>query len=747
MEPEVNSASKRSTPSLEKKLRGPKASQKPATPTKDDKDAPAIVNTPPTPPGRLADGSPVDKRSSWRAPSTSGQANGAELPRARTGHTRSASASSILTPSKLSNVLSSSLTPTAEEPTPLANPNGGQGSGFFSSVFSAAQNAANNLSTNLQTTGFGIGGPKGRPGSTKQPDVSTPRIVEPEPEPTEETTPTTADMDQKESAVRTIGSGDLSLSQLGLDEPPSSIASPSSARFADGGDMRARSESAPADTQVSDFSMDDAGSRPRSLNENVPGAATPPPAEFDDKLIGRTGSLRNSAKVHRKRGSSVTTGGTSVTIGAPMSTIHSSPVSQPGANFSAQKLTGFAIASKKRNRDFHTIFKSVPDDDYLIEDYSCALQREILAHGRLYVSEGHLCFSSNILGWTTTLVMSFDEIVSVEKRSTALVFKNGLMISTLHAKHIFASFTSRDATYDLIVNIWKLGHPTLTSTLNGVRLEGTGGDKTEKLDAEPAGIDGEVQAGSETEDGSEDEEDDEEEFYDEEENDQVPNEAAAEPASGDGEPEKAVTRKASSMMATNGAAPAASKDVPGPPGAADFPGPVSHSPTDCGDSASHYERIVGDEVIQAPLGKVYSLMFGQGSVTWLAKFLTDVVKGTELVFEDKKGLNLDNRSRSYTYIKPLNASIGPRSTKCITSETLDSLDFEKSANLTMTTQTPDVPSGNVFTVKTKYCLSWAENNATRVQVNCTIEWTGKSWLKGMYTHLLTPVIALVNVES
>lgn len=728
-EPQVISASKRNTtPSPEKKPRGLRGSRNPATPTNDDKDAPAIVNTPPTPPERLGDESPLDKRASWKPSATTGT-DGAELPRSRTAHTRSASASSVLTPSKLSNVLSSSLTPTSEEPTPNANP--GQGTGFFSSVFSAAQNAANNLSTNFQGTGFNIGGNKARPGPAKQPEVSTPRIVEPEPEPAEEATPV-ADMDQKESAVRTIGSGDLSLSQLGLDEPPSAIASPSSARFADAGDTRARSESAPADTQVSDFSIDEAGSRPRSLNENTPGAVTPPPAEFDDKFIGRTGSLRSSAKVHRKRGSSVTTGGTSVTIGAPMSTIHSSPVSNPGVNFSAQKLTGFAIASKKRNRDFHTIFKSVPDDDYLIEDYSCALQREILAHGRLYVSEGHLCFSSNILGWTTTLVMSFDEIVSVEKRSTALVFKNGLMISTLHAKHIFASFTSRDATYDLIVNIWKLGHPTLTSTLNGVRLEGTGGDKTEKLDAEPLGLDGEVQGGSETEDGSEDEDDEDEEFYDEEENDQVLTEPAAEATSGEGEPEKAVTRKASSMMSPNGAALAPSKDVPGPPGAADFPGPIAHSPTDCGDSASHYERIVGDEVIQAPLGKVYSLMFGQGSVTWMVKFLTDTVKGTELQFEDKKGLNLDNRTRSYTYIKPLNASIGPRSTKCITSEILDNLDFDKAANMTVTTQTPDVPSGNVFTVKTKYCLSWAEGNATRVQVNCTIEWTGKSWLKGLY---------------
>lgn len=714
----VEPPSKRnSTPSPDKKPRTSRISQitheGPATPENKDKDAPSIVNTPPTPPERPADESPLSKRLSWRPAST----DGADPSRAWAGHTRSTSASSILAPSKLSNVLSNSLTPTAEEPTPGTNSN----SGFFSSVFSAAQNAANNLSNNLQTTGFGIGGTKGRPVPAKQQE-EPPRIVV-EPESADLPMPA-VEMDQKDSAVRTIGSGDLSLSHLGLDEPPSSIASPASARFNDGLDTRARSESAPADTQISDFSVEEAGSRPRSLNENTPGTVTPPPAEFDDKFMQRTGSLRSSAKVHRKRGSSVTTGGTSVTIGAPMQ----SPVINPAANLSTQKLTGFAIASKKRNRDFHGIFKSVPDDDYLIEDYSCALQREILAHGRLYVSEGHLCFSSNILGWTTTLVMSFDEIVSVEKRSTALLFKNGLMISTLQAKHIFASFTSRDATYDLIVNIWKLGHPTLTSTLNGVRLEGTGGDKTEKLDAEP--LDADTQVGSESEEDSDDDDEDEEEFYDEEDNDLAADDQILEPVGGDAEPEKAVTRKASGMTTVNGVASSVPKDANSALASVDFPGPTTHAPTECGDSATHYDKVVGDEVIQAPLGKVYNLMFGQASVAWMSKFLTEIVKGMELQMDDKKGLSLDNRTRTYTYIKPLNASIGPRSTKCITSETLDNLDFEKAANVTMTTQTPDVPSGNVFSVKTKYCLSWAENNATRVQVNCTVEWTGKSWLKG-----------------
>lgn len=93
--------------------------------------------------------------------------------------------------------------------------------------------------------------------------------------------------------------------------------------------------------------------------------------------------------------------------------------------------TGYAVASSKRNADFHALFKHIPDDDYLIEgasapsfsschpapssqwptsgphfrtvDYGCALQREILIQGRLYISEHHLSFNANIFGWVTSV--------------------------------------------------------------------------------------------------------------------------------------------------------------------------------------------------------------------------------------------------------------------------------------------------------------------------------------------------------
>ena len=36
-----------------------------------------------------------------------------------------------------------------------------------------------------------------------------------------------------------------------------------------------------------------------------------------------------------------------------------------------------------------------------VADYSCALQKDILVHGRLYASQHYLCFYANIFRWET----------------------------------------------------------------------------------------------------------------------------------------------------------------------------------------------------------------------------------------------------------------------------------------------------------------------------------------------------------
>jgi len=583
-------------------------------------------------------------------------------------------------------------------------------------MFSAVQNTANQLSTTIPTLAQGANKNKGTP--VKEQGERVPDTVE-----VESVASQRPSTEPKEPAVKTLGMGDLSLSQLGIVDTPSAAPSPVAARFVET-ETRVRSESAPAEPHTVDIPEDSHAFRPRSVHEAAGGEQTPPAGSVYEGKQGvyRSGSIRSAIGHRRNRGSSIATHGTTATstIGAAIAAANSSLVN-PAAAGSAPKLTGFAVANKKRNRDFHALFKSVPDDDYLIEDYSCALQREILAHGRLYISEGHLCFSSNILGWVTTLVMSFDEIVAVEKRSTALVFKNGLEISTLHAKHVFASFASRDTTYDLIIKIWKLGHPHLQSSLNGVRLEEPGGDRTEKVDVESVSV-----TGTHSISGSDEESDDGDDVYDEDE-DEEDAQAAGLPSDGPVADltEKPVPRKASGLL------PSPEKLEDGTSGGvADFPGPATHAPTDCGDSAVHFEKVLGDDVIPAPLGKVYTLLFGPASAAWMGRWLTGDQKCTDLQMEDKRGLTDEIRTRNYTYIKPLYASIGPKQTKCVVTEQLEQIDLEKAVSILVSTQNPDVPSGNIFVVKTRYCLTWAENNGTRIQVNNLIEWSGKSWLKG-----------------
>lgn len=564
----------------------------------------------------------------------------------------------------------------------------------------------------------------------------------------------------QQTAIETLGTGDLSLSHLGISDnsDPSPMTStmdlternPQSTTSTlpnEDKDQKseesaaARAVSAAYDKPIAAAIAQATGARPVSIGSLSSLAAdqSPSRAQASGPNINetkRSGSVRSriSEKTKRRhRGSSATTGGT---LAAAISAANSTLAHPGSASYgNGHRLTGFAVASSKRNKDFHQLFRSVPEDDYLIEDYSAALQRDILLHGRFYVSEGHICFSSNILGWVTNLVISFDEIVSVEKKNTAIVFPNAIVIQTLNARNVFASFVARDSTYELLIGIWKISHPNLKSSINGVTLDDSGtGDKTEKAESH------------DSDDSSDEGSDD---VYDEDAEDEE--DMSFTEAGGNGSIAgsdvgdiRSVVRKPSAMTvgaassATSGTVPKGLENadpiVAGAAVSADFPGPPTHGPTECTEQDTHYDKILIDTTIPAPLGKVYSMMFGPASGTFMRKWLVDDQKSRELVYEDDKtGLDETHRTFVYSYIKPLNAPVGPRQTKCITTCTLDSFDLEKSVSVNQSTQTPDVPSGNVFTTKTKYCLMWGPGNTTRLLANCTIEWTGKSWLKSTFS--------------
>jgi hypothetical protein len=125
------------------------------------------------------------------------------------------------------------------------------------------------------------------------------------------------------------------------------------------------------------------------------------------------------------------------------------------------------------------------------------------------------------------------------------------------------------------------------------------------------------------------------------------------------------------------------------------------------------------------------MVFGPASGSYMGKWLVEDQKSRELNLpDDKIGLNNDHKTMSFDYIKPLSGSIGPKQTKCLTTYNLVAFDLEKAVCVDASTQNPDVPSGNVFTTKTRYCLMWAAANSTRFLSTSMVEWSGKSWLKG-----------------
>lgn len=739
------------------------------TPTNASSEPVITTVTPPTPVDRDSLAGQVQ-----RAPNVPSPTKGPNAANPVSGnlasHRRSRSDSITHQPSKLSNAMSAPLTPTIEEKTPPPRSISGslmQPSGFFSSVIVAAQNAANTFSNTM-------GNNQGRSRSGTQQSETTEDV---DGKALDNTAQTRSQIDDgvvkkpKILAINTMGNGDLSLSHLGIlndsvatsaetvvsanGEPPSGDGSvihrdEVSARVEDIRAARAVSvaygEKSGDDVLITPIAEDAVpNSPPKSAIDAMTGEKSPLYSNVLENESGglwRSGSLRSKIEKSKKRHRN-SSGATGTTIGAAVGATHGF-IAAIG-NGSTPKLTGFAVAPMKRNRDFHQLFRSVPEDDYLIEDYSCALQRDIILAGRIYISEGHICFSSNILGWVTSVVVSFDEVVSIEKESTAVIFPNAIAIQTLHARHTFRSLLTREATYDLLIGIWKVGHPSLQSSENGVKLVNGGtGSKTEKV--EP----------SESDDASEGS-DDEQEVYDQDEEDDDGGDSVLE-ANGSiagselADPQlNAAIRKVSAVGVAAGQAAgavptqtdtkAAEKATQAAAASSDYPGPASHAPTECSDGSTHYEKPLKDEVFPAPLGKIYSMLFGAASGGFVSRLLIDEVKVFDLQMEDdKKGLSEDNKTRTYTYIKPLPGSLGPRQTKCIVTETLESLDLEKAASVTVTTQTPDVPSGNVFCTKARYCLMWGPGNGTRLIMTCTVEWTGKSWLKGRSDCIIESVL-------
>ncbi|KAJ1694706.1 hypothetical protein LUZ63_011404 [Rhynchospora breviuscula] len=124
-----------------------------------------------------------------------------------------------------------------------------------------------------------------------------------------------------------------------------------------------------------------------------------------------------------------------------------------------------------RSEEYRLLFK-LPNDEVLLQDFSCALHENILLQGNMYLFLRHICFYSNILGYETKLIyliqktIPLNEITSVRKAKTAVFIPNAIEITAGGKKYFFGSFFFRDEVYRLITDGWAQHNPDANAFLD-----------------------------------------------------------------------------------------------------------------------------------------------------------------------------------------------------------------------------------------------------------------------------------------
>ncbi|KAM8823201.1 protein Aster-C isoform 2-T3 [Spinachia spinachia] len=109
---------------------------------------------------------------------------------------------------------------------------------------------------------------------------------------------------------------------------------------------------------------------------------------------------------------------------------------------------------KQRLDEFKKLFKEIPLSEILVVDYPCALQRDILLQGRLYLTENWLCFYSNVFRGTK-IILTLKDIVTMTREKTARLIPNAIQICTSTEKFFFTSFSAREKSYQGVFRMWQ----------------------------------------------------------------------------------------------------------------------------------------------------------------------------------------------------------------------------------------------------------------------------------------------------
>ncbi|XP_064424599.1 GRAM domain-containing protein 2B [Latimeria chalumnae] len=107
----------------------------------------------------------------------------------------------------------------------------------------------------------------------------------------------------------------------------------------------------------------------------------------------------------------------------------------------------------KHQTTFQKVFKDSLWQEPLLDSFSCAIQKEILYHGRMYVTENFICFYYNILK-EVKVSIDVSTVTVLKKANMALLVPNALSIRTnTGEKYFFTSLRARDTTFKVLKTV------------------------------------------------------------------------------------------------------------------------------------------------------------------------------------------------------------------------------------------------------------------------------------------------------
>lgn len=122
-------------------------------------------------------------------------------------------------------------------------------------------------------------------------------------------------------------------------------------------------------------------------------------------------------------------------------------------NFQSPKMTETQRVTESRSEEYRQLFH-LPREEVLVRDFNCALQRNILLQGHMYLFLRYVCFYSNIFGYEKKKIIPLRDITCIQKAKTAGIFPNAIEIVAWGKKLFFGSFLSRDEAYRLLEDGW-----------------------------------------------------------------------------------------------------------------------------------------------------------------------------------------------------------------------------------------------------------------------------------------------------